>query len=159
MQELLVPKTKPASPDTWEIRQDLTAAQLETGRIPIDFPEPYLIVGAYTAVISTTNEPDLRDPTPDDILTLVDLNNQRLFTSTNDIGQTTASARDSQFVTLGALDTRFRDLHIRLMSPRPILGISFRWKILDQAVREALYQDCIISVSVFCTPFREQQGG
>lgn len=156
MKELLVPKTKPVSPDTWEISQDLPAATLQTARIPLDFPEPYLIVGAYVAVISTTNTVNLKDPTVDDLLVFLDLNNQRVFTSSNEVGQTSTTGRKGQFVTLGSLDTRFRDLHVILDSPKPIIGMQFRWKIEDDATREAMYQDCMVSVACICTKLRNQ---
>ncbi len=155
MQELLVPKSKVASPDTWEISQELPAATLQTGRIPLDFPEPYLIVGAYVSVISTTNTADLRDPTVDDLLVFLDLNNQRVFTSANEIGQTSTAGRSGSFVTLGSLDTRIRDLHIRMESPKPIIGCQFRWKIEDDATREGLYQDSLIALAFICTKLRQ----
>ena len=156
MKELIVPKSKPASPDTWEISQELPAATLQTTRIPLDFPEPYLVVGAYVSVIATSNTPDLRDPTVDDLLVFVDLNNQRVFTSSQEIGNTSVVGRKGQFVTLGSLDTRFRDLHIILDSPKPILGFQFRWKVEDDATREALYQDCIVSIATICVPIRNK---
>ncbi len=156
MHELLVPKSKPASPDTWEVGQDLPAATLQTSRIPIDFPEPYLVVGAYVSVISTTNTADLKDPTVDDLLVFVDLNNHWVFTSANEVGQTSIVGRKGQFVTLGSLDTRFRDLHIILDSPKPILGFQFRWKIEDDTTREAMYQDALVGVALICTPIRNK---
>lgn len=156
MHQLIVPDTKPFSPDTWEISQALLATNPSTARIPVSFPEPYMIVGCYPSVIATTNEVDLRDPTPDDILVKVDLNLQRVFTSTNDMGVTTAAGRGESFITLSALNTKFRDLQIVMDNPNPVLGMTFRWKIEDDATREGLYQDCIIAVSLFCTRMRER---
>jgi len=152
MLELHVPRLKPASCDSWEIRDSLAAADNETGRITLDFPEPYLIVGMYPSVISTTDEEGFKDPTTDDILVLLDLNNQRRFTAANQIGgQTSAAARQQEFCTLSVLNTMYRDLQIDLNTSKPVIGITFRWKISDSAVRELLYNDAIVSLAFFCT--------
>src|SRR5688572_32497123 len=98
MQELHVPRMKPAAYDTWEIREPLAAADLQTSRTPIEFPEAYLVVGAHVSVIATTNTVDLVIPTAEDILVLMDVDNQRRYTSSESIGQTTAAARGQQYV-------------------------------------------------------------
>jgi len=152
MQEIIVPRMKPAAYDTWEIRDSLAAADLETSRLAIEFPEPYLVVGAHVSVIATTNETDLVIPTAEDLLVIMDVDNQRRYTDAKVIGQTSSASRGMQYVTLAALDTRYRDLHMKLDSPRAVLGLSFRWKIFDATIREALYQNCDIAVAFFCTP-------
>lgn len=154
MQELHVPRMKPAAYDTWEVRQSLAAADLETARLPVEFPEPYLVVGAHVSVIATTNTNDLVIPTDEDFLVLMDVDNQRRYTNSSLIGLSSSAQRGAQFVTLASLDTRFRDLHMELKAARPVLGFAFRWKIFDDATREALYQDVDIAVSIFCTPIR-----
>jgi hypothetical protein len=154
MQEIIIPRTKPAAYDTWEIRDTLAAEDLETARIPIEFPEPYLIVGCHVSVIPTTNTPELLTPTPEEILCLMDVDNQRRYTNAELIGQTSAAARGAQYVTLAALDTQYRDLWMELKSPRPVLGVSFRWKVLDDATREGMYQDIEIGIAFFCTPIK-----
>jgi len=154
MQELHVPRMKPAAYDTWEIRDALDADTLETARLGLEFPEPYLIVGAHVSVIAVTNEADLVIPTAEDFMILMDVDNQRKYTSAKIIGQTASAARGQQYITLASIDTRYRDLHMELKSPRPVIGISFRWKIFDDATREALYQDADLAISFFCTPLK-----
>lgn len=150
-QELHVPRLKPAAPDTWEVRESLSVEDLETSRIPLVFPGPYLIVGAHCTVIPTTNTDNLKDPTTDDLMVLLDLDNKRRFTGTGDMtGQASSAARNAEYVTLSSLDTDNRDLHIELRAPKPVIGVTFRWKIITQATREALYQNCMIGIAFYC---------
>jgi len=154
MQEIIIPRMKPAAYDTWEIRDSLDADTLETSRLAIEFPEPYMVVGMHVSVIAVTNTVDLVIPTAEDFLALMDVDNQRLYTSARVIGQTASAARGQQYVTLASLDTRYRDLHMKMESPKPVLGMSFRWKIFDDATRETLYQNADIAVSLFCCPLK-----
>lgn len=150
MQELHVPRLVPAAYDTWELREDLAADELETARTELEFPGPYFIVGAHVSVIQASNNGSLLIPTAEDILALVDVDNQRRYTASSKIGQTSSATQGVQFVTLAALDTQFRDLHIELQSPRPVVGVTFRWKL--GAAADGLYEDCSIAIAFFCTP-------
>ena len=151
-----IPRLKPAAHDTWEIRTTFDADEIETARIPLEFPGPYMIVGAHVTVIQTTNAGSILVPTADDILCLIDVDNQRQYTAADLIGQTTGASRGEQFVTLSALDTEFRDLLMQLDSPRPVLGATFRWKVGADA--DGLYEDCLISLAFFCLPLKAMNG-
>jgi hypothetical protein len=148
MQEIDIPKTKPAAPRTWELRAELDADTEESAQVSLDFPGPYLIIGAYASVAIRTNTANLVTPTIDDILVLLELNNQDRFTSgrEDDNGS-------PQYVTLASLDTRFRDLHICADSPKPVLTATFRWKI--GAAADGIFQDADIALAFISGPLKE----
>jgi hypothetical protein len=146
----MLPRLKPVAPDTWEIRASLANADEESPRIDIVFPGPSTVVGAYCAVIQDSSTGGLLIPTLDDILVLVDLDNQRRFTSGPNQGQSSQASKSSQYITLAAFDSRIRDLYLNLSSPRPVLGLTFRWKRF--ATGTDFYEDAQISVSLFVLP-------
>jgi hypothetical protein len=140
---LTVPRLKPVADDTWEIRDLLVNTQQQGARIPIEFPGPSIVVGCRAIVRPNMAPGGLIVPTDDDILALVDLDNQRRFTSAE--GQGTAAGIGSSFTTLSALDTRFRDLNWNLASPRPVLGVTFRWR----SDTPAIFADALCSLAFF----------
>lgn len=146
MENLVVPRMKPAASETWEIRETLLAAEQETQRIPLEFPWPALIVGAHVSVTLAEDPTGLLVPTADDLLCLVDKNHQHRYT--NSQGLTTAAGIGSTYVSLEALDTRHRDLHIHLDDARPVIGIQFRWKTFNAA----LWADAHCSIAFFVRP-------
>lgn len=141
--ELHVPRMKPVAPDTWEVRDLLLNTQLMGSRIPIEFPGPSIVVGCKAVVRQNSNVGGLLIPNEDDMLALIDLDNQRRFTNTQGIA--TAAGLDSSFATISALDTRFRDLQLNLDSPRPVLGVTFRWR----PTTPALFEDAMVSLAFF----------
>jgi hypothetical protein len=146
---IFLPKLKPVAPDTWELRAALLATDQETGRVEITMPGRCVVSGAYCSVIDDSSN-GLLTPGLEDILALVDLDNQRRFTSGPSQGQTSASGRGSQYVTLAALDSRVRDLYWDLQSPRPVIGMTFRWKRFVSGT--PLYEDAQISVALMIVP-------
>lgn len=140
---LHVPRLKPVADDTWEIRDLLLNTATQGARIPIEFPGPSIVVGCKPVVRPNTALGGLLEPTEDDILALVDLDNQRRFTSAE--GQGTAAGVGSSFVTLSALSTRFRDLDWNLAAPRPVLGVTFRWRTDTPAI----FADALVSLAFF----------
>lgn len=134
---------KPVAPDTWEIRDVLLNTALQGSRIAIEFPGPSIVVGCRTIVRPDAAIGGLIMPTNEDILCLLDLDNQRRFTSSQ--GMTTGAGLDASFVTLSALDTEFRDLQLNLASPRPVLGVIFRWR----PTTPALFVSCNISIAFY----------
>lgn len=121
-----VPRLKPVAPDTWEVRTVLANNQEETARMAVEFPGPSKVVGMRCVVRQDSVAGGLLVPTNEDILALIDLDNQRRFT--NSTGISTTASRNSQYATLNALDTRFRDVMWYLTAPRPVLGVTFRWR-------------------------------
>lgn len=148
MSNILVPRMKPVAPYTWELRAVLSRTALESGRIPIEFPGPSVVVGAYVSVIKDSAVGGLLVPNADDILALVDVDNRTFFTSGPTQGQSSSTSQSSQYVTLASLDTRNRDVVWDLKSPRPVMGISFRWKRFTGV---ALYEDALCAISLFVT--------
>jgi hypothetical protein len=124
----MIPRLKPVAPDTWEIRVNLPATDEETARVDIEFPGPSTVVGAYCSVVQASAVGGRLIAGVDNLIVLVDLDNQRRFTSGPQQGQTSAAARGSGYVTFGSLDSRVRDLYWHLDSARPVLGLIFRWK-------------------------------
>lgn len=149
MSNLLIPRMKPIAPNTWEVRAVLSRLALESSRIPIDFPGPSLVVGAYVSVIDDSAVGGLASATSDDVMALVDIDNRRFFTSGPTQGQSSSTSASSQYVTLASLDTRYRDLAWELKSPRPVLGITFRWKRFTPPT--PIYEDALVSVALFVT--------
>ncbi len=151
MKDVLVPRMKPVAPDTWELRAFLSRNNPETNRIPITFPSAKLVVGCKATVIRGSYVGGaLLTPTPQDILVLLDLDNQRRFTSE---GQSTAAGTTAQFVNLSALDTLNRDLLIEARSAKPVFGATFAWWHFE--VGTARYEDAEIAISFFvqdCIP-------
>lgn len=147
---VMLPKLKPVAPDTWEIRASLANDEEETPRVSLEFPGPTTVVGMYVSVIQDSEVGGLLIPTLDDLLVMVDLDNQRRFTSGPTQGQSVAASKSSTYVTLATLDSRIRDLYLNLASARPILGLTFRWKrfILGTPV----YEGANIAVSLFVLP-------
>lgn len=121
-----VPRLKPVAPDTWEVRTVLLNNQEETSRLTLEFPGPSKVVGIRAVVRPDAAIGGLIVPTEDDILGVVDLDNQRRFT--NSTGISTTASRNTYYATLSALDTRYRDLLWELTAPRPVLGVTFRWR-------------------------------
>jgi hypothetical protein len=147
---VMLPKLKPVAPDTWEIRASLANADEESPRVSLEFPGPTTVVGAYCSVIQNSSNGGLLIPTLDDFLVMVDLDNQRRFTSGPTQGQSVAASRSSTYVTLATLDSRVRDLYLNCESARPIIGLTFRWKRFDAGVPH--YEDAQISVALFVLP-------
>lgn len=144
MKDVLVPRMKAVAPDTWELRAFLGRTQEETARIPLTFPKPALVVGCKATVVRASAAGGLLIPTTEDILVLLDLDNQRRFTSE---GQSTAANSTSQFVNLSALDTDHRDLMIEASAAKPVFGATFAWwRFLTGT---PYYEDALIAISFF----------
>lgn len=153
--DYLLPRLKPVSNDTWEVTAALAGNQEETERDPIELPFPARIVGFYPSVILNGVSTNLLIPDTNDIMVNLDANQQRRFT--NRLGQTTQAIFGNSFVTLEAMNTRYRDLMIELLNSRPTLGIQFRWKRWDDAFAASpIYADCLVSLALFAQDMRGQ---
>lgn len=145
MHQVIAALHAPVAPLTWEIQAELPDQQQQTGRIPLDFRGPLEIVGLHPTVIATTAAANLRDPNPDDLLALIDINNEERLT--NRLEQGGAAGPGSSFVSLSALGVLLpRLLRKRITNARPNVAIQFRWK-RAVVVGMPYYQDAIVSVA------------
>jgi len=142
--EIVVPRVKPFAADTWELRAFLPRTDAQTDRLELNFPRAKLIVGVHSVVIQGSSAGSLLIPEPKDILVLLDLDQQRRFTSE---GQSSAAAENSTFVNLESLSTEFRDLMIECNAPKPVLGITFAWWRFLAGT--PLYEDAMIALSFY----------
>jgi hypothetical protein len=140
-----VPNTKPFATNTWELSARLLGNAEQTDRATLLFPMPARIVGVYPSVINLSDDEDLKNASPDDILVSLDANQQRIFTQY--IAQTSQANVKIQYVTLAALNTQYRDLMIELLNSRPEVGITFRWKRFTTGT--PIYNDALVSLSFF----------
>lgn len=145
MREVEVPRLKPVAALTWELRASLSRTATMTDRIPLQFPKPMLVVGFKATVIRGSYAGGgLAIPTPEDILVLLDLDEQKRFTAR---AQSSAAGQNSQFVNLAALDTRYRDVLINADAPQPIFGATFAWWHFEAGTPR--YEDAEIALSLF----------
>lgn len=121
----------PATFRTWEASAILRGARQETGRVPVPFTQPVLIVAVYPS-ISVVGQPNpaLPIPTLDDIRVFMDISSNERLTARFD-PTATPNTEAGQFVTLGS----FRDttggarVFLReINEPSPVVGVNFQWK-------------------------------
>lgn len=143
--DLHVPRVKPFSNDTWEASASLLGSQIQSEREPIIFPSACRIVGIYPSITLNDNATSLITPTPDDIMVLLDMNQQRRYTA--NVGQTSQARNGDGFVTLQSLNTVLRDLNIVVTTARPQAGMQFRWKRFTQG--SPIYRDVIVSLALY----------
>jgi hypothetical protein len=144
MQQEFAALNAPVTDLTWEVTEDLPAATLETGRLPLDFRGAVEILGFYPSVIPTTATVGLRIPTLDDILVLIDVNQQERLT--NRLEQGGNASQGVSYVTLGAIGVQVPRLFRKVLrQAKPEVGIQFRWKRQDAA----FYQNARISLAFY----------
>jgi hypothetical protein len=131
----------PATDRTWEGSAILRGNRQETGRVPIAFTRPVLVVAIYpsVSVISAQPNPALLVPTLDDLRVYLD------------ITTTLPNTEAGQFVTLGS----FRDttggarLFMRqLLEPSPVVGCNFQWK--RDITGGPFFVDVEVSLALYC---------
>jgi hypothetical protein len=144
--ELSAPRVLPIARDTWEVDILLTADQEASGRVPLNFPYPGVLLGVKCTVVQNTDVGGgLFVPTTDDIKLSLDINEERRFTRTvrtNVVGQSPTS-----FVTLSAMDLRERFLALQLMGATPDVGLEVRWKRFTAGT--PLFEDALVSLAFF----------
>lgn len=118
----------PAAPHTREVRVDFDSDDEEAGRVAMEWSKAVIVVGFYASLYVYGEEEGLATPTLDDILVSLDKNDEKRFTTRE--RDPDAGAEGHQFVTLGAItEQQGRRLHnIEIDTPRPQLGINFRWE-------------------------------
>lgn len=146
MNEIMVPRMKPAAPWSWELRDVLARTAPESQRMALDLPGPSLIVGVHVTVRQASFVGGgLILPTPDDVLVLLDIDSQQRYTNAQP--QSSSASQGQQFVVSSSLDTQFRDLNIRATSPRPVIGATWRWRTFDPTTPR--YEDASVSIAFF----------
>lgn len=140
----------PATDRTWEGAAILRGNRQETGRVPVAFTRPVLIVAAYPSIAVIANPNNLPIPTLDDLRIYIDISGNERLTSRFDT-TTTPNTEAGQFVTLGA----FRDttggarLFMRkLNEPSPVLGLNYQWK--RDVTGGPYYPDIEVSLALHC---------
>jgi hypothetical protein len=127
----LVAHVCPATSRTWEASAILRGARQTTGRVPIPFTRPVVVVAIYPS-ISVVSQPNPALPVPvlDDIRVFMDISSNERLTSRFD-PTTTPNTEAGQFVTLGSFrDTTggARVFMKELREPSPVIGVNFEWK-------------------------------
>jgi hypothetical protein len=141
----------PATDRTWEGSAILRGNRQETGRIPIAFTRPVLVVAIYPSLsVVVQPNPALPIPTLDDLRVYLDISANERLTSRFDT-TTTPNTEAGQFVTLGA----FRDttggarLFMRMINePSPVVGLNFQWK--RDVTGGPYFADVEVSLALHC---------
>lgn len=123
--------TAPAANRTWEALTTLTAANAESDTVVVSFPKPARVVGIYPSVAMATLTQGKVNPTLDDILVELSVNEETRLTNRFDVvSQPSGTAR--VMVTMGA----FRDtvggariLDLDLPDATTELVVRYRWKV------------------------------
>lgn len=135
--------TAPFAPETWQGEVILPTGSLQSGRVDMRFSRPVEIVGIYPALVPVGAVGV--DAKMDEIACQIDIDHQNFRTST-----ITDTTQTSNFVTLNALAVDKRQFGLRIDSPRPSVGFTFRWRTALNTRK-----DTLISVTLFCRWLRE----
>jgi hypothetical protein len=151
----------PVAPLTWEVRTVMPGNQLQSARIPFDFPYPCEILGFRSVVAPFPGQAlGLIDPSSvtGDGRDVVDVQldiDKKAFVTFNEgdqPDQPTTQPSQGSFVSLSSVDIQAPRIQaLRLLSPRPQIGFTFQWS-LGVTVP---FQDSLIKVAMF---IREMRG-
>jgi hypothetical protein len=138
----------PVTPYTWEVQAALARTVQDTGRIPLRWNRPVLIVGMYASVLqNSTVGGGLLIPSTDAITVEISANQEDRFT--NRLEDTAATGLVTSFVTLEALSVQTPRLtEIRLENAAPQVDVAFRWKTNNPA--SPTYEDAYCSLAFYC---------
>jgi len=137
----------PVTPYTWEVQANLARDTQDTGRIPLRWNRPVLVVGMYASVERNSSVGNLLIPTTDSITCELSANQEDRFT--NRLEDTSATGLVSSFVTLEALSVQVPRLtEIRLENASPQIDVAFRWKTNDPT--DPTYEDAYCSLAFYC---------
>lgn len=137
----------PVTPYTWEVQSNLARTVQDTGRIPLRWNRPVMIVGMYASVLQNSAVGGLLIPSTDAITVELSANQEDRFT--NRLEDTAATGLVSSFVTLEALSVQVPRLtEIRLENAAPQVDVAFRWKTNNPA--SPTYEDAYCSLAFYC---------
>lgn len=143
----------PATIYRWMVRTIMPGGQLQTDRIPFDFPRPVEIIGFRSVVAPIPGAAGV-DPgsitglATDVVDVQLDVDNSELLSFERNVSAPGTPA-NSNFVLLSSVDVQAPALLcLRLTAPRPQLGFTFQWN-LGVATP---FADSLVSVAMFVRP-------
>jgi hypothetical protein len=135
------------APLSWEERVLLLSADGSSERVAFKFPYAMEVVGMFPVIEPLLPaQVALVPPTAMSIDVQIDINNQNITTNLEGFSTTSPGAkRGGTFVTLAGISSVIanRMIALKLESPSPELGMTFRWK------QQNVYQDVIVGVQLF----------
>lgn len=135
------------APYTWEQRVVLLGANAISQRIPFRLPFAVEIVGLIPTIEDVQVAAGAIVPSLNSIDVQIDLNSNEYLTTANGVSTSAAGApAGGTFVTLSSISLLANRLFaIRMTSPNPDIGFTFRWK------RGAgIYRDQLIAIAMVC---------
>lgn len=137
----------PVAPHTEEARVDLDSAGTESERVAFRWARPVRILGLYASLVITGT--GQTDPTLDDILCLLDVHDETLYTRRSKVPG--GGVTGQQYVTLSSLVVAVpRLLNIEILTDAPELGMRFRWEdgvsYNDTRIKVACFWDYLDSL-------------
>lgn len=145
----------PATIYRWMIRTIMPGDQLQTDRIPFDFPRPVEIIGFRSVVAPIPGQgAPLIDPgsvtglATDLVDVQLDVDNSELLSFERNVSSP-GSPANSNFVLLSSVDVQAPALLcLRLTAPRPQLGFTFQWNLGVASP----FMNSLVSVAMFVRP-------
>lgn len=145
----------PVAPLTWEEQALLHFDDVESERTKFNFPYRMEVVGMRPSLsVIQPITTGMIVPTLDDIQVAIDINEAEHLTSLDGQATTASTKRGGNFVSLAAIGVQVPRLFgLKLVSPQPELGMTFRWKQLPAsgAVPPDFigFADVLIGVSLY----------
>jgi len=135
----------PCAPFTWSASARLENDTESSGVIPVRFPRAVEIVGMHASVRPVQPvDTDLADPTADDILCALEMNDEKRFT--NQKGET---ASGSNFVVLASLSVAVPRLFlIQLEEGAQDFEVQFKWRQFTNGTE--LFNSALVELAFFC---------
>jgi hypothetical protein len=135
------------APLSWEERVILLSGDGSSERVAFKFPYAMEVVGMFPVIEPILPaQVGLVAPSIMSVDVQIDINNQNMITNLEGVSTTAAGAnRGGNFVTLAGISSAIanRMIALKLESPSPELGMTFRWKQMN------VYQDVIVGVQLF----------
>lgn len=153
-------RNAPIAPMTWEQQVLLPGAAIVSERVAFRFPYAMEIVGLYASVVPLLPAAGgAAVPTLDDLQVQLDLNNTNQLTTLEGVSTAApGAARGGTFVTLGALHINpSRLLGLKLRSPNPEVGATFRWKQGGGPIAP-VYRDSLVALAMFVRRLDDERG-